>query len=115
MTSRTAAAGPGMGASIEANKELIRRYFAAIDEAGKTGDASVIEDFVAEGDEVVGRITGFGTHEGELFGIPRTGRTFQVTGIAIWRIRDGRIVEHWHQTDQVALMQQLGAQPAPPE
>ena len=156
MTSRTAAAGPGMGASIEANKELIRRYFAAIDEAGKTGDASVIEDYVApdfvehnpfpgvppnregwkqvfemfaraapgyhviedlvaEGDEVVGRITGFGTHEGELFGIPRTGRTFQVTGIAIWRIRDGRIVEHWHQTDQVALMQQLGAQPAPPE
>lgn len=74
----------------------------------------VVEDLIAEDDKVVGRITAYGTHEGELFGIPRTGRDFRVSGIAIWRIRDRRIVEHWDETDQLGLMQQLGVAPPPP-
>jgi predicted ester cyclase len=73
----------------------------------------VIEDLVAEGDKVTGRITAYGTHQGNLFGIPPTGKEIRVTGIAIWRIRDGKIVEHWHQTDQLGLMQQLGVAPSP--
>jgi len=74
----------------------------------------VIEDLVAEGDKVVGRITAYGKHEGELFGISATGKEIRVAGIAIWTIRDGRIVEHWHETDQMGLMQQLGVVPPPP-
>lgn len=74
----------------------------------------VVEDLVAEGDKVAGRITAYGKHEGELFGIPATGKDIRVTGIAIWRIRDGQIVEHWHETDQMGLMQQLGVVPPPP-
>lgn len=141
--------------AAEENKELIRRYFAAIDDACAEGNADIIdeflapdfvehnpfpgvpptsegwkqafmefvngapgyhvvEDLVAEGDKVVGRITAYGKHEGELFGIPRTGKDFKVTGSAIWRIRDGKIVEHWHETDQVGLMQQLDALPPQP-
>lgn len=42
----------------------------------------VIEDLVAEGDAVAGRVTAFGTHTGDLFGIPRTGRQIQVAGIS---------------------------------
>ncbi len=138
--------------TLEANKELIRRYFAAIDEACKTGNAAiideflapdfvehnpfpgvpptrdgwkqafmefvkgapghhVIEDLIAEGDKVVGRITAYGRHEGELFGIPATQKEIRVSGIAIWKVRDGAIVEHWHETDQMGLMQQLGVVP----
>jgi predicted ester cyclase len=73
-----------------------------------------VEDLVAEEDKVVGRITAYGKHEGELFGIPATGKDIRVTGIAIWRIRNGRIVEHWHETDQMGLMHQLGVIPGPP-
>jgi steroid delta-isomerase-like uncharacterized protein len=73
----------------------------------------VVEDLIAEEDKVVGRITACGKHQGELFGIPATGKDIQVVGIAIWRIRDGQIVEHWHQTDQMGLMVQLGVVPPP--
>ncbi len=141
-----------MGA--EENKTLVCRYFAAIDEACRAGNADVVDDFlapdfvehnpfpgipptregwkqafrefvrgapghhvvedlVAEGDKVAGRITAYGRHEGDLFGIPATGKEIRVTGIAFWRIRDGRIVEHWHETDQLGLMQQLGVIPPP--
>ena len=58
-------------------------------------------------------MTAYGKHEGELFGIPRTGKDIRVSGIAIWRIEDGKIVEHWHETNQLGLMQQLGVIPSP--
>lgn len=72
----------------------------------------IVEDLIAEGDKVAGRITTYGKHEGDLFGIPATGKEIQVTGMAIWRIADGKIVEHWHETDQLGLLQQLGVIPA---
>lgn len=68
----------------------------------------IVEDLIAEGDKVAGRITAYGKHEGDLFGIPATGKEIWVTGMAIWRIADGKIVEHWHETDQLGLLQQLG-------
>ena len=72
----------------------------------------VIEDMVAEGDKVVTRVTGYGTHAGELFGLLATGREFSTSGIAIHRIADGKIVEHWNVVDFFAVLQQLGALPA---
>ncbi len=71
----------------------------------------VVEDLVAEGDKVVGRITAYGRHTGDLFGIPATGKDIKLTGIAIWRFQDGQFVEHWHQTDEVGLLQQVGVMP----
>ena len=49
-----------------------------------------------------------GTHRGDLFGLPATGRRVQVDQINIEHIRDGRIVEHWRVTDELQLMRQLG-------
>ncbi|GBD16891.1 Aklanonic acid methyl ester cyclase DauD [bacterium HR26] len=72
----------------------------------------IVEDLIAEGDKVAGRITAYGKHEGDLFGIPATGKEIRMTGMAIWRIADGKIVEHWHETDQLGLLQQLGVIPA---
>jgi predicted ester cyclase len=63
---------------------------------------------IAEGDLVVSRVTAVGTQTGERFGVPPTGRRFTSTGIAIHRIADGKIVEHWAETDRLGALQQLG-------
>ena len=70
-----------------------------------------IEDMIAEGDRVVARVTAEATQVGEFMGLPPTGRTYRIGEIHIFRIRDGRVVEHWHQYDQLGMMWQLGAMP----
>jgi steroid delta-isomerase-like uncharacterized protein len=64
---------------------------------------------VAEGDLVVSRIVGRGKHEGELLGIPATNKDVETDGIAIHRIRDGKIVEYWSVVDVAKVLQQVGA------
>jgi predicted ester cyclase len=56
----------------------------------------------------VARITMTGTHTGDFWGIPATGKRVEFTGIYIVRIAGGRIVEHWGEEDGVSLLQQLG-------
>jgi steroid delta-isomerase-like uncharacterized protein len=69
----------------------------------------VIEDQIAEGDMVVTRLRGIGKHEGEIFGIPPSGNDLDVEAVAIHRIENGQLVEHWSAMDTAALLQQLGA------
>jgi predicted ester cyclase len=69
---------------------------------------------VGEGDLVVSRIVGRGVHEGELLGIPATNREVETDGIAIHRVRDGKIVEYWVVVDVARVLQQVGALPGPP-
>jgi steroid delta-isomerase-like uncharacterized protein len=69
---------------------------------------------VAEDDLVVSRIVGRGKHAGELLGIPATNRDVETDGIAIHRIRDGKIVEYWSVTDVARVLMQVGALPGPP-
>ena len=71
-----------------------------------------VDDIIAEGDKVVNRWTGHGTHLVELMGIPATGKPVTLTGITIFRIAGNKIVEEWTQMDQMSLMQQLGVIPA---
>ena len=73
----------------------------------------VIEDMIAEGDKVAVRYTLEGTHAGELFGVPPTGRRLRIKSIAVERVSDGKIREHWRVTDSLDMMQQLGVIPAP--
>ncbi|MCA1702583.1 MAG: ester cyclase [Actinobacteria bacterium] len=75
--------------------------------------AEVVDDVIAEGDKVVIRVTGTGTHEGEFQGIAPTGRRVTATGVGIGRIENGRIAEAWAAYDALGLMQQLGAIPVP--
>ena len=80
--------------------------------AGGLSDAQfVIDDEIAEGDRVVVRLTASATHTGEFMGMPPSGRRYTIGEIHIFRVRDGRIVEHWHQFDQLGMMRQLGATP----
>ena len=68
-----------------------------------------LEDDMAEGNKVVSRWTGQGTHQGELMGIAPTGNQVTITGITIHRIEDDKIVEEWENWDALGLMQQIGA------
>jgi len=69
---------------------------------------------VAEGDLVVSRIAGRGVHAGELLGIPATNKDVETDGIAIHRVRDGKIVEYWSVADIARVLMQIGALPGPP-
>jgi predicted ester cyclase len=68
---------------------------------------------VAERDLVVSRIVGRGVHAGELLGISPTNREVETDGVAIHRIRDGKIVEYWSVVDVARVLQQVGALPGP--
>ena len=69
----------------------------------------VIDDQVASGDRVVTRVTAIGTHVGDFRGVAGTGRRVSMEGIAIHRIADGKIAEHWGRSDLYGLLQQMGA------
>ncbi|HST18690.1 MAG TPA: ester cyclase [Gaiellaceae bacterium] len=73
--------------------------------------AMSVDQLIAEGDLVATRWTARGTHEGELFGIPATGKEGTVTGITVDRYEDGLIAESWTNWDTLGLLQQLGAVP----
>jgi len=68
-----------------------------------------IEEQIAEGDKVVTRWTGTGTHDGELAGIAPTGKWVTLPGMEIVRISGGKLVEGWEGYDSMNMMRQLGA------
>jgi steroid delta-isomerase-like uncharacterized protein len=72
-----------------------------------------IEDMIAEGDKVAVRGVVRGTHQGELMGIPPTGKQVTATLIDVNRIESGKLVERWAEQDNLGMMQQLGVIPAP--
>jgi predicted ester cyclase len=93
----------GLASGLEGIKQAFTIFYNA------TPDGyHIIEDMIAEGDKVVVRVTARGTHKGELFGLPPTGKRLTMTGIAIYRIAGGKIVERWSEQDKLGIMQQLG-------
>lgn len=105
------------------------------EKVGRTGFAMVLEDIyqtfpdfsfeivdlAAEGDSVVVRTMVKGTHLGTgqisinggmLVGVEPTGRSFTVEHIHWYKLRDGKIVEHYATRDDIGMMQQLGLLPA---
>ena len=120
--------------SAEENKEIVRRLFAEVwtgDVAGAdryyapgplrdglkrfatelyraVPDWTVtIDDLVSEGDKVVVRWTGRGTHLGEWNGAPPTGRPVSTTGIDVERFVDGQIVEEDGEVDTHGFLRQV--------
>src|SRR5579864_5887314 len=72
-----------------------------------------VEDWVAEGEKVVTRFRAQGTHKGPLMGIPPTEKQVTVTDIDILGFEHGKIAEHWGNRDDLGMLQQVGAIPAP--
>jgi steroid delta-isomerase-like uncharacterized protein len=66
-----------------------------------------VTDQIAEGDKVVTRAIITGTHTGEFQGRPASGNHVKVGVIAIDRISNGKIMEHWAEMDFSSFLQQL--------
>jgi steroid delta-isomerase-like uncharacterized protein len=76
--------------------------------AGFPDNRHEVEEMIAEGDKVVVRCTLTGTHQGEFMGIPPTGRSIEVSEIHVYRLEDGKAVEHRVGRDDLGAMRQLG-------
>ena len=70
-----------------------------------------LDEFVAEGDRVFLRSTMTGTHDGELQGIPATGRHIAAESAEVFRIADGKFVGYWCMMNVAGLMRQLTEEP----
>ncbi len=98
---------PGLPPGVESFKQVATMFRTAFPDLNIT-----LEDQIAEGDKVVSRVALHATHTGDFMGIPPTGKAFNMTGIRIDRLADGKIVEHWANFDQFGMMQQLGVIPS---
>ncbi len=99
---------PGQGPGLEGLKDVLRGM--------RTGFPDMhwsVAEQIAEGDKVLTRFEWTGTHHGEFFGVPATGRPVRVWGTVIDRFQDGKIKETRILMDALGLMMQLGVFPPP--
>ena len=73
-----------------------------------------LDDVLAEGDKVFVRMTIRATHRGEFMGVKPTGKAVTFSKMDIFRIFNGKILEHWDQADRLSLLQQIGVVPRLP-
>ena len=103
--------GPAMLGEVrgrEAFKQILGVFRAAF-----PNFETEVKTLVAEGDVVAAWHTHRGQHGGEFAGIPPSGKTVEVDGLELLRVRNGQIAEFWHMDDFLGLMQQLGTVPSP--
>ena len=87
------------------------REFAADAHAAFPDMQITVEDMITEGDRVAARVSMRGTHQGEFQGIAATGKRVQVRAMDMFRIADGKVVEHWgHGDDPTDILRE----PEPP-
>jgi steroid delta-isomerase-like uncharacterized protein len=100
---------PGIAEPIRGKqgfREFVETYLTAFPDG-----AIVVDEQIAEGEQVASRWTARGTNTGELMGMPPTGKQVVVQGITITRIVNGTSVEAWISWDTLSMVQQLGLVP----
>ena len=101
---------PGLAPTKEGVLDMFRRYRAAFPDMQMNA-----EEVLVSGDRTVTRGTATGTHQGELMGMPPSGKRIEVKFIDIMQFNDAGVVrEHWGLMDMLSMMQQLGAIPEGP-
>jgi steroid delta-isomerase-like uncharacterized protein len=95
---------PGFSPTRDGLQAFFAMFFTAFPDVQVT-----IEDQAAEGDKVWTRKTLVGTHQGDFMGLVPTGKQVRYEIIDILRLEQGQITAHWAVTDQLSLLQQLGA------
>ena len=93
--------------------EGIRQFYGGI-RAGLPDAQLTVEDMIGEKDKVVVRWSAKATHRGVFLGIPATGKAVSFTGLALYRLSKGRIVERWAEVNLLGVSEQLRATAAPP-
>ena len=94
---------PGQAPGLKGAKDNIAMFLKAFPDIKMN-----VEEIIAEGDIVVARVSGAGTHKGDFFGTPATGKRVSFHGIDMMRYKGGKVVEVWHYGDDAAVMAQLG-------
>ena len=94
---------PGQQQGREGLKQVISAFRAAFPDIHW-----VIEEMIGEGENVFSRFTWHGTHRGEFFGVPATGRQITVKGMVIDRVVAGKMAESRILMDGLSMMRQLG-------
>ncbi len=97
---------PDFGRGPNGAKQVVTLYRSAFPDTQIT-----IDDILAEGDKVMVRWTGRGTHKGQLLNLAATEKQVTVRGIDVYRIFGGKIQETWISWDALGFLQQLGAVP----
>lgn len=100
---------PGMPSGKSAPAAFVTMFRTAFPDLVAT-----IEEMVEEGVTLAVRSTFSGTHQGELMGLAPTGNRMEVAAFDKVRFRDGKVIEHWGNMDNLGMMQQLGAMPEGP-
>jgi steroid delta-isomerase-like uncharacterized protein len=87
-----------------------RTYAAAVDatHAAFPDLVVTVHDRVAEDDKVVTWWSVTGTHAGDFAGVPPTDRPVAVSGIHIYRVWHGRLIEHWEELNLLGVLRQIG-------
>jgi predicted ester cyclase len=75
--------------------------------AGVSDAKFQINDVIADKDRVAVRLTTHARHTGTFMGMEPSGNEYSIDEIHIFRIENGQVVEHWHEFDKLALMEQL--------
>jgi predicted ester cyclase len=93
------------GADLVETGRRMAGYFSAFEFVELVSD-----DFVAENDFVTRRATSRVRHVGEVFGVAATNRVLTVHSVEIWRLANGKIIEHWGDAgDAWSLYEQITA------
>ena len=100
------ASTPDFGRGPDSEKKRATLYRTAFPDVQLT-----IEDIIAEGETVMTRWSCRGTHKGDLNGIAPTGKQFNISGVTVVRLTNGKMAEGYVNWDALGLMQQLGVVP----
>lgn len=73
-----------------------------------TERTNTIERLFGDGDLVAAMIRVEGVHTGNLYGIPATGKSFDIVTTAVFRLADGKITESWYLSEEAGLLMDLG-------
>jgi predicted ester cyclase len=92
-----------------AGKDGVRFFVNAVRTAFPDIRVKTIEPCLADGNLEACHVVLTGTHRGEMAGVAPTGNSVEFGGTDIIRVEDGKVAEHWGTTDNMRLMQQIGA------
>ncbi len=72
-----------------------------------------LHDVVSSGDRVAIRATAHGVHNTDHLGVPATGKPYAMHTMHLYRAEGDRLAEHWGVRDELSVLVQVGAVPAP--
>jgi steroid delta-isomerase-like uncharacterized protein len=72
-----------------------------------------VAELVADEEAIAFAYTLTGTQNGPLMGFAPTGKKVKIRGLQISKFREGKMVERWGSSDQLGILQQIGAETVP--